>query len=264
MAFHKSDCQCGSCARYRRNRGVFSLASKIALKGGVDHPERRSYFADWSGCCEKPTKVARYVTSRSHPETVNRPAIPAMEVYMLVPCRRCAPCLQFRQMKWRERANIELDLAHWKGNRTWIMCLTFSPVHLAHILLSARTKELKDVEREAYKHVQRFFKRLRKGGAVFRYLAVYERGEKTGRSHYHVLLHEADKEIPKRYLQKSWGSMSHCHLVSGGSGGVASYVTKYTTKSLNIRPRSSSKYGQPTIPPKFISGEIQHTVKGEG
>nr|QXN72816.1 MAG: replication initiator protein [Microvirus sp.] len=161
---------------------------------------------------------------------------------MDVPCRKCARCRQFRQMRWRERAIYEMAIA----NRTWAVTLTFSPIQLAGVLASAKGPELVDVERRAYADVQRYFKRLRKGGAVFRYLAVFERGEESGRMHYHVLLHETGRfPVPKGVLDEAWPSFVHARLVDSAAGpGAASYITKYATKELSVRPRASERYGR--------------------
>ena len=158
------------------------------------------------------------------------------------PCRRCPKCLQFRQMRWRERAMNEIA----QSKRSWFITLTFSPVHLAGILLAAKSADVTAVDAAAYAHVQRYFKRLRKNQPLlrFRYLAVYERGEETGRSHYHVLLHETGtRPVTKRSLEEAWPSNVHARLVDGTAGGAAGYITKYTTKSIDIRPRASSYYG---------------------
>lgn len=178
-----------------------------------------------------------------------------LEVVIDVPCRRCAKCLQFRQMRWRQRAIAELHQAAGANRRTWFVTLTFDPPHLAGIIQEARRlmkvgtpeDELhKFVDRAAYRHLQRYFKRLRKEGAKFRYLAVYERGEENGRSHYHLFLHEkGPRPILKETIERQWRSIVHARLVRGeDAGGAASYLTKYATKSLDVRPRASAGYGK--------------------
>jgi len=147
-------------------------------------------------------------------------------------------------MAWRERALVEME----RAVRTWFVTLTFSPEHLAGILQEAALltrPESHDgrVETAAYRHVQRYFKRLRKDGCRFRYLAVYERGEETGRSHYHLFVHEV-APITKRHLERRWRSNVHARLVADDASGKASYLTKYATKSLDVKPRASSRYGQ--------------------
>ncbi len=251
MRHHDSSCTCGRCAVERRSRGTQALAEKIALRGGSI--KKGVYVAKWTPYCDHPIQMDRYITSRQAVDNLK-----AMEVSMPVPCRKCAKCLQFRQMKWRERAIHELSQA----KRTWFITLTFSPVHLAGILMEAKGSEHKHVEAAAYPHVQRFFKRLRKGTkaialirngtppAEFRYLAIYERGEKTGRSHYHIFLHEnGPYPITKVQLEDEWRSFVHARLVPSVEGcGAASYITKYATKNFHIRPRASARYGKPSLP----------------
>lgn len=255
MPHHDSSCSCGRCRQERRNRGTQSLGIKIALKGGIF--KKGVYVSTWAPYCDKPVTLDRYITSRQAVDNLK-----AMEVSMQVPCRKCEKCLRFRQMKWRERAISELS----RAKRTWFVTLTFSPIHLAGILLEAKGPEMKFIESAAYKHVQRYIKRLRKGnfplepGRIIarkapvprelRYLAIYERGEENGRSHYHLFLHETGpKPITKDLLEVQWRSFVHARLVSGDeASGAASYLTKYATKQFDIRPRASSKYGKPVNP----------------
>lgn len=170
----------------------------------------------------------------------------ALEVSSFRPCRRCVKCLQFRQMEWRQRALNEIALS----KRTWLVTLTFAPAHLAGIMAEAQSvtgpTKVHRVDKAAYGHVQRYFKRLRRYApqSGFRFLAVFEQGEKTGRAHYHLLLHEVgDRPLTKRFIDAQWRSHVHARLVDGGTG-VATYVTKYTTKSLSTRIRASQRYGR--------------------
>ncbi len=234
--------------------GTQKLGIKVAAHGGR-FLQTTTYVADWSPYCDDPVRLERRITSRlsTSGKKMHRlillDPIRSMEVAGLVPCRKCPKCLQFRQMKWRERAITETTLA----NRTWFVTLTFSPIHLAGILMEAKGQSLRQTEMAAYRHVQLFFKRLRKAKAIFRYLAIYERGEKTGRSHYHLFLHEhGDKPIMKQQIEDQWTSFVHARLVSDdGADGAASYLTKYITKSFSIRPRASALYGKSPFPPKL-------------
>ncbi len=255
MLHHDSSCSCGRCRKERRNRGTQSLGIKIALHGGIF--QKGVYVSKWVPYCDKPKTLDRYITSRDAVDDLK-----PMEVSMQVPCRKCAKCLQFRQMQWRERAISELS----RAKRTWFVTLTFSPIHLAGVLLEAKSPEMKFIEAAAYKHVQRYIKRLRKGafpeeiGRIhvkkdpipreFRYLAIYERGEETGRSHYHIFLHEnGPTPITKDLLEVQWRSFVHARLVRGEeAASTASYLTKYATKQFDIRPRASSQYGKPVSP----------------
>ncbi len=233
-------------------RGTQKIGVVIALQGGRQG-ERSSYLAKWEPYCDNPVRLERRITSREATNGVKMgnlklaDPLRSMEVAALVPCRRCVKCLQWRQMKWRERALQEIVLA----NRTWFVTLTFSPTHLAGVLLEAKGSDHKHVEAAAYPHVQRFVKRLRKLKCQFRYLAIYERGEKTGRSHYHLFLHEiGNKPVLKEQIESQWRSFVHARLVRGNEAGRnASYLTKYATKSFDIRPRASNRYGKNLFSP---------------
>jgi len=191
--------------------------------------------ASWVPYCDNPVVVHMAHRSGRHHRGV--------EATMQAPCRKCPKCLQFRQMRWRQRAINEIA----QSKRTWFVTLTFSPVQLAGVLLAAKSGSLADVEASAYADVQKFFKRVRKEcpAARFRYVAIYERGEETGRSHYHLLLHEVGiRPVLKAVLERQWPSFVHARLVTDADGSRrASYVTKYLTKSLGIRPRASLHYG---------------------
>lgn len=218
-----------------RDRANRRLAGKLALAGKAVSPFQ--YVSDWTPYCDDPQKVFRATKG----SLVDRKPV---ETLLTVPCRRCGKCLQFRQMQWRERGIVECQ----RAPRSWMITLTFSPVHLAGILVAsrkwaARMGEHAAIDRAAYPHLQRFLKRLRKNTRrKFRYLAVFERGEETNRAHYHMLLHEVDGPVLKAQIERNWRSFSHVRLVDKASG-AASYITKYTTKSLGTRPRASQRYG---------------------
>ena len=215
-----------------RARGTVRLAAAVALKGG--QKSLLTFEAPWRPKCDAPRRVYRHV--------IRTKGLRSVEVSMDTPCRRCPSCLQIRQMRWRQRALYEIATS----NRTWAVTLTFSPGHLAGVLVSAKSDQLGDVERRAYLDVQKYIRRLRKKGAEVRYLAVYERGEESGRSHYHLLLHETGRfPVPKRVLESAWPSHVHARLVDPTTTGSASYITKYLTKDLAVRPRASARYGHP-------------------
>lgn len=232
----------------RKDDGTQKLAAKIALKGG--RGLGATFISEEKPHCDSPVRIERRILYSREGKHLGKLKLSditkALEVSMWAPCRRCAKCLQFRQCQWRERAIWECDRTRSSGHRTWFITLTFSPIHLAGIRLSAKGTGDREIEAAAYPHVQRFFKRLRKLGNQFRYMAVYELGERTGRSHYHMLLHEqGPRPTLKAQLESQWRSNVHARLVDGGEAHrKASYVTKYTVKSFSIRPRASARYGK--------------------
>lgn len=215
-----------------KDRGTRLLAARLALRGkALSQTEIHDPDLPY---CDDPVPIQRNVRAGGYDR--------AMSVTMYRPCRKCPKCLQYRQLKWRERAAAEIR----RSPRTWFVTLTFAPAHLAGILFEAKklaTGPEKAVDRAAYSHVQRYLKRLRKSSkASFRYLAVFERGELTGRAHYHLLLHEGDTPLRKSVLESQWRSNVHARLVTGDYG-AATYITKYVTKSYGVPMRASARYG---------------------
>lgn len=89
------------------------------------------------------------------------------------------------------------------------------------------------LQQEALQEVQRYWKRLRKRGLTFKYLAVFEE-DQSGRPHTHCLIHETDpaRQIRKRELDESWGlGFTNFRLLKLASEskpphGAITYVTK--------------------------------------
>lgn len=224
------------------DRATTSMASKLALRGAQVSPTQ--FHSRELPYCDEPVLISRQVRSGETPVGQNR----GLDVSMLVPCRKCEKCLLFRQLRWRDRARSEIEAS----KRSWFVTLTFSPTHLAGIIYEASLLKVRDrtkaMDRAAYAHVKKYLKRLRKAvpGLRMRYLAVFELGEKTGRAHYHLLIHECGtRPVTKRILENKWRSNVHARLVAD-SGDAAAYlnkITRYATKDISIPPRASLRYG---------------------
>ena len=227
-----------TCADFRHDVGVHKTAGKFwtwgARKVGPD------FVLESLPYCDEPVTVSRSTTKHTH-----RVAGYTMQA----PCRKCAKCLLYKSLHWRDRAQVEL----LKHSRSWHVVLTFAEGHKLALLgqqtLEPGAKE-KRLEKAAYRHVQKYFKRLRKKGHKFRYLAVFERGGKSEREHFHVLLHETGDPISKRVIQRTWSSpivyaklVNHGQLHIEDALSAASYVSKYATKDAFTRFRASSQYG---------------------
>lgn len=225
----------------RRKTGLYKAAAKIALVGGKNGYLYRSPKQPW---CDNP----RPVFMGSDPEK------PVAEVLLYAPCRRCEKCLTFKALQIRDQAMRELALA----KRTWFVTLTFDEGNLLALTgkqYRERGPKEKRLEKAAYRYVQRWLKRLRRANplAKLRYLAVFELGDKTGRPHFHVLLHETGmRPITKRSIEDNWTSpIVHARLVQGIeaetrhglTSNVARYVTKYLVKNPDCRKRASQAYG---------------------
>lgn len=194
------------------------------------------YRIDVLPYCDAPVKVHRFERGGSSGIGIS--------LDMQAPCRKCEKCLLFRKLKWQERMAAELSQAP----RSWFTTLTFSPIHLAGIFMESyafsRLTPTQAIERAGYAHIARYFKRLRKIGARFRYCCVFEYGEETDRLHAHILIHEiVENSLRKRTIEQLWRSNVHTRLVKAGDIQVAAYVSKYLTKHLS-KPRASISYGK--------------------
>lgn len=213
--------------------------------------------------CERPYKVRR---------TAIRGAL--MADY-LMPCRSCPPCRKRKMGHWAYRAIREAQDAHAAGRRTWFGTLTLNPAAMSETLQQAlegymegsTTGEVEDwwddplcdyrfaLHREVLtKELQKYWKRLRKAGLKFRYLAVFER-HKSGLPHIHWLLHETAEPIRKRQLQAQWThGFTKVKWVKNGYDKkrrrkvtmefAAFYVCKYLQKHKQSRQLASISYGK--------------------
>lgn len=240
------------------------LAGKIAASG--DYVKKGpGYYALWEPYCEAPIRVGK--------QTPVKMGLKPVEAYMHVPCRKCWRCRYIRRQEWISRVGRECS----RHAYNYAVTLTFSPAHLAELDQRCSALEgdhVRLVEAEAYKDVQKFVKRLRKGRAMnnrastrsetkrliypplkFRFVTVLEKGELRGRLHFHSVFH-SHVELPTVAIEREWRSRSECELVKDRSA-FAVYVSKYLTKDLSRKPRFSRAYGAgadflempPTVPP---------------
>lgn len=264
----------------RRYERIRSLAGRIALMGG--RRVNGAWEAPWVPSCDSPVWVlhstprtdrGQWTTARKRP----------YDVGMFVPCRKCARCLQIRQMQWRTRILSEARLVPFN----YFLTLTFSPAHLAGVLAEAQKRKDKSVEGAGYRHVSLYLKRLRKGRKMtsrgvtkdslgrtrqafdplkFRFFAAAEYGDLNGRLHFHLMLH-CDRWIPPEVFQDEWRSRATAELVKS-TQGCATYVSKYLTKDQTPgRARASLRYGQESPTVKGLSeqsGQRRQTAQPPG
>lgn len=177
------------------------------------------------------------------------------ELNVLAACRRCQGCIAHKKKLWVSRAYHETIVSF----RTWFGTLTFTPAYHEQALRAAMGRvwddgrdyhALSPDEQQAveatvlYTLIDRYWKRLRKEGYRFRYLAVPEPHE-NGLIHFHVLVHEVTPQnVPKSALERQWDAgLSHFRLVQTGDKRAVWYVCKYLGK-VGAKPRASLAYGQ--------------------
>lgn len=230
-----------------------------ALAGGATRHSFGMVEWDISQNCEDPyrrvtlgrpsrTQVRKYVTVGPGSKTT-------LEVIMWLPCSRCGRCRKRLASSWRQRIKHELAL----DSRTWFGTLTFRPAarYALHAAASAAYGEgfeglpehhrFRLIEREGYKEVQRYWKRVREQSNVkVRYVMVAEQ-HADGSLHYHAILHERGKVLRYAIIDEQWhAGFSKWKLVdrSGDYLRTAHYVTKYLTKHNAGRTRASQHYAQ--------------------
>jgi len=227
---------------------VLKLYKRLALRGDALSP---TYAASsWEPYCDDPWMIVLFskYTRELSLKDIRKAEVPSMEVKLKVPCRKCDSCLLVRQLQWSDRAQNELG-----SQPDWFVTLTFNDEALHPIIAMAlmgasadgREEFLpSDLDTAAYLLMQKWFKCLRKAGHDFRYLAVFELGEKTGRAHYYVILHDKRASLTAQLIEDSWPhGYSHKSSVRNGQA-TARYVAKYLTKDSGVRFRASFRYGK--------------------
>lgn len=212
--------------------------------------------AYWPGAAITAMRISDTKRGQGKHITVSPGTAHPVGVTLHTKCRKCAACLQARELLWRSRALQEIRV----GTRNWFGTLTLNPTEQALArsrAISRATRQgtvfetLKDSEqfravvREINPLITRWLKRVRKESeSRFRYLLVTEAHE-TGLPHFHLLLHERGGAVTKRTLQAQWGhGFSSFKLIPDDEEKKAGrYVCKYIGKSSLARVRASGHYG---------------------
>lgn len=215
---------------------------------------KTSLHWDIAGRCKVP--VHRVLAARAD---VGSPDPRSLYLTLKVKCRKCDDCRLVRQLAWRQRMRNEVRTSH----RTWFGSLTLSPEMQFQMLTRARAAAIKggwEPDREwtvreeflardaqAYKEVQKFFKRVRKETALppasLKYVVVTE-AHKSGLPHFHVLVHEKfhGKHVRHKCLNHHWHlGFSNFKLLEDERQAL--YLAKYLSKDTTARIRPSGKYG---------------------
>ena len=246
----RSGCRCPGCSSQgikRRSRqqnppwdDQLRESQWAAIEAGKASGKGFHWKADYHGDCTDPMSVT--VTS----------AGPAYRsVQYSVRCRKCRRCRNAKRAYWAIAASHVTIATMTEGRRTWFGTLTASPEAHEAMLKAAIVANGPDVawddincetrflalRAQFLAEVQKYWKRLRKEGAEFRYFLAVER-HKSGWPHGHFLLHEKGDPIRKRTLQAQWKlGFSNVSIVGGRSKRAAAperaawYVAKYISKS---------------------------------
>lgn len=217
----------------------YSRLVSDALAQGAEL-KKTSVEWDVSMGCDKPYYAeigSQKPIDRIAPE---HPIINGMARYITIatPCRKCGVCRENRRRYWKRRARQEIKQA----TRTWFGSLTINPHYRFMFSMRSKSRNFHASYGEISKELTKYFKRLRKAGYKFRYVAVAE-SHKDGYPHIHLLIHEGPTPVPKRVLQDEWPyGFTNFKLVENANAATA-YVTKYLTKDARCRIRASQEYG---------------------
>lgn len=143
-----------------------------------------------------------------HPKMVPDPRYPDERVYISVPCRRCAACIQNRRNDWARRLVAESKLPG------------------QHVFLTLTYAEEPDTFRKD--HIQEYLQKIRKHyGKKIRYFFVGELGEQNGRIHYHALLFGLSSGCLDSLIHSwNYGFVSVSNVTQGRCGYAAKYCVK--------------------------------------
>lgn len=170
---------------------------------------------------------------------------------LMIRCNKCDNCVRYRSYQWSLRNQAESK--NWKYS--WFLTLTYNN---------------DNIENADSKDIQLFFKRLRKNylQSDLKYYWVMEKGELSGRVHFHALLYtntdflkHEKKKTGKYYvfgeLELLW-KMGY-HYIAPATPEAIAYTCNYVTKSKHMLKRQMSKgLGKDWIidnPDGYISGQ---------
>lgn len=113
--------------------------------------------------------------------------------YQDVPCGKCEHCLVNKQSYSTTRAIMEMQTS----GLMMLVTLTYAPENYP------RTKngEYATLDKS---HPDKYLKRLRKAGYVFRQMGSGEYGDVSWHPHYHILFFLKNEEIPEQVLKEKW------------------------------------------------------------
>lgn len=137
------------------------------------------------------------------PLTIAHPSYPGEGVFMSVPCRKCAACLQNRVNEWANRLITESR----EPGLHYFVTLTYA-------------EEPPTYQKD---HIKLFIKNLRKYEKTVRFFVSGERGTKGNRVHYHALIFS--RNLMPDIIVRSW--TFGFATVSPVTRGRCGYAAKY-------------------------------------
>lgn len=151
-----------------------------------------------------------------------------------VPCGKCPNCLKRRTSGWSFRLMEQVKVS----KSAWFITLTYDTDHVPLTKNGFMSLDKK--------HLQLFFKRLRKahegnGWPSIKYYAAGEYGSETRRPHYHIILMNVQVEK----IQSAW-ALGHVDYgyrngVAGVNEATVGYTLKYISKAGKFYHRNDDR-----------------------
>jgi len=104
--------------------------------------------------------------------------------FKMVRCRKCRDCISERKMHWIGRMNAE----HKTCQSAWFCTFTYGKSVCPETGREIPASENPNAYMLNYPDLQKCFKRMRKAGHKFSYLAVGEYGSEKSRAHFHAVI----------------------------------------------------------------------------
>lgn len=176
---------------------------------------------------------------------------------MLLSCGKCPGCLRRRRAEWAVRCEME------------------SKYHCDNCFVTLTYDDSNLPSKPIKKHYRDFIKSLRNNGFSLRYFGCCERGSKTGRLHYHIILfgyipsdlkksHKSDAGFwcyQSKFLSDIW--KKGLVVVNEFSPACAAYVAGYVDKKLNGQSDDSFIFmsTKPGIGKEYLEDRMEHLLK---
>lgn len=188
--------------------------------------------------------ASRELTENGKRTLVLNPKLGYLDMPMSVPCGKCTGCRATKSMEWAVR------------------CYHESTQHLQNsfVTLTYNDENYPKDGKINKKHLQNFFKKLRRRGYQFKYFGTGEYGETTKRAHYHVLFFGQSFNFDKKMLteklytsetlEKIWGLGN----ISIGQLELSSimYTVGYTQKKVTQEDTFNLMSKRPSIGKDWI------------
>lgn len=147
-----------------------------------------------------------------------------------VPCGTCRECRESYSNGYVARLLAHYNYIRSFGYKTLYFTLTYDRFNLP---------KYKDLVCFNKKHLQNYFKRLRKSGLKFDYFVTSEYGDNKKRPHYHIVIYLLSNFPLSKAIQTFKGEWIYGNAFFGINNGVVLdnrpfyYCTKYLTKSVD-------------------------------